>query len=276
MLTEINKAVDFIKTKIPECYAETGIILGSGLEKLSEEFKLLSEIPYTEIPGFIDSGDTEEPGMLIYGAIGNKNVLIMRGRLHYYEGYSMKEITFPIKVMKALGLRYLILTGAAGSINPGFEIGDIMIIRDHINNFPENPLRGKNDDEIGPRFPDMSEVYDKQMRLMARGIASKNYIEIKEGVYVGVSGPNYETPAEYKMFLVLGGDVMGMSVVPEAIVARHMNVKVFGLSVISDMGVPNAPRKITHDVEKRIGSFVNPHMAIILKELITALPEGEE
>jgi len=276
MLEEINKAVDFIKAKIPECYAETGIVLGSGLGKLSEEFNLLSEIPYIEIPGFLDSVETDEPGRLIYGAIGNKKVLIMWGRLHYYEGYSMKEITFPIRVMKSLGIKYLILTGSAGSINPSFEIGDIMIIRDHINNFPENPLRGKNEDDFGPRFPDMSEVYDKQMRLMARGIASKNYIEIKEGVYVGVSGPNYETPAEYKMFLVLGGDVMGMTTVPEAIVARHMNLKVFGLSVISDMGVPNAPRKITHDVEKRIGSFVNPKMAIILRELITALPEGEE
>jgi len=276
MLEEIKKAVNFIKSKIPECYAETGIVLGSGLGKLSEEFNLLSEIPYTEIPGFLDTGDTNEPGMLIYGAIGNKKVLIMYGRMHYYEGYSMKEITFPIRVMKALGIRYLILTGAVGTINPSFEIGDIMIIRDHINNFPENPLRGKNEDELGPRFPDMNEVYDKQMRLMARGIASKNYIEIKEGVYVGVSGPNYETPAEYKMFLVLGGDVMGMSTVPEALVARHMNVKVFGLSVISDMGVPNAPRKITHDVEKRVALFVKPQMAIILRELIIALPEGEE
>jgi len=276
MLAEINKAVDFIKTKIPECFAETGIVLGSGLGKLSEEFKLLSEIPYIEIPGFLDSGETEEPGMLIYGALGSKKILIMRGRLHYYEGYSMKEITFPIRVMKALGIRYLILTGAAGSINPSLEIGDIMIIRDHINNFPENPLRGENEDKLGPRFPDMSEVYDKQMRLMARGIASKNIIEIKEGVYVGVSGPNYETPAEYKMFLVLGGDVMGMSTVPEAIVARHMNLKVFGLSVITDMGVPNAPRKITYDVEKRIASFVKPQMVIIIKELIAVLPEGEE
>ena len=276
MLEEINKAVDFIKAKIPECYAETGIILGSGLGSLSEEFNLLSEIAYTEIPGFIDSGEIDDPGRLIYGALGNKKVLIMLGRLHYYEGYSMKEITFPIRVLKKLGIKYLILTGAAGSINPGFEIGDIMIISDHINNFPENPLRGNNEDNFGPRFPDMSEVYDKQMRLMARGIASKNYIEIKEGVYVGTSGPNYETPAEYKMFLVLGGDVMGMSTVPEAIVARHMNVKVFGLSVISDMGVPNAPRKITYDVEKRIASFVKPKMIIILRELINALPEGED
>ena len=276
MLEEINKAVNFIKSKIPDCYAETGIVLGSGLGELSEEFKLSSEIPCTEIPGFLDSGETHEPGMLIYGAIGNKKILIMQGRLHYYEGYSMKEITFPIRVMKALGIRYLILTGAVGSINPSFEIGDIMIIKDHINNFPENPLRGENEEELGPRFPDMSEVYDKNMRLMARGIASRNIIEIKEGVYVGCPGPNYETPAEYKMFLVLGGDVMGMSTIPEAIVARHMNVKVFGLYVITDMGIPNAPRQITNDVEKRIASFVKPKMAIIIRELITALPEGEE
>ena len=276
MLEEINKAVDFIKAKIPECYAEIGIVLGSGLEKLSEDFNLLSEIPYIEIPNFLYHSDTKVSGALLYGVIGDKKVLIMQGRLHYYEGYTMKEITFPIRVMKALGIRYLILSGAVGSINPSFEIGDIMIVKDHINNFPENPLRGENEEKLGPRFPDMSEVYDKQMRLMARGIASRNIIEIKEGVYVGVSGPNYETPAEYKMFLVLGGDVMGMSTIPEAMVARHMDVKVFGLSVITDMGIPNAPRQITNDVEKRIGSFVKPKMSIIIRELIAVLPVGEE
>lgn len=276
MLEEINKAVNFIKSKIPECYAEIGIVLGSGLGELSEKFNLLSEISYSEIPNFLYNNDNKESGKLLYGAIGNKKVLIMKGRFHYYEGYSMKEITFPIRVLKAFGIRYLILSGAVGSINPSFEIGDIMIIKDHIDNFPDNPLRGKNEEELGPRFPDMSEVYDKKMRLMAKGIASRNIIEIKEGVYVGCAGPNYETPAEYKMFLVLGGDVMGMSTIPEAIVARHMNVKVFGLCVITDMGIPNAPRQITNDVEKRIASFVEPKMAIIIKELINELPLGEE
>jgi len=276
MLEEIKNAVSFIKTIIPECFAEIGIVLGSGLENLSEEFNLISEIPYSKIPGFMYNTDTQKSGTLIYGSLGSKKVLIMKGRLHYYEGYSMKEITFPVRVLKALGMKYLILSGAVGSINPSFEIGDIMIIKDHINNFPENPLRGKNEEELGPRFPDMSEVYDKKMRLMARGIASRNIIEIKEGVYVGCQGPSYETPAEYKMFLVLGGDVMGMSTIPEAIVARHMNVKVFGLSVITDMGIPNAPRQITNDVEKRIASFVEPKMAIIIKELVNGLSEYEE
>ncbi len=270
MLETIEATANYIRSKIGQL-PEVGIILGSGLGGLVNEISIEVEIPYKEIPDFPVSTVAGHNGHLIYGTLGGKKILAMQGRFHFYEGYSMKEVTFPVRVMKQLGISYLFVSNASGGLNPGFRVGDLMLITDHINMFPEHPLHGKNLDELGPRFPDMSEAYSKELRQKAKFIAIKHRIDLKEGVYVGVQGPTFETPSEYKMFRIFGGDAVGMSTVPEVIVARHMGMKVFGISIITDSGVPGEIVEISHEEVQEVAMKSEPYMTLILKELIEGI-----
>ncbi len=246
---------------------ETAIILGSGLGRLAEEITETYEIDYRDIPHFPVSTVEGHSGRLIFGKLGGKDIMAMQGRFHYYEGYSMKEVTFPIRVMYALGVRTLFVSNAAGGTNPAFEIGDLMMITDHINYFPEHPLRGKNVGD-GPRFPDMSEAYDRALIARAREVAAEKCITLREGVYLGTQGPTYETPAEYRMFARWGADAVGMSTVPEVIVARHCGIRVFGISVITDLGVEGRIVEVTHEEVQRAADAAQPRMTAIMRELI--------
>jgi purine-nucleoside phosphorylase len=267
MLEKIKATANYIKERI-NANPEIGIILGTGLGGLVNEIEILESIPYQEIPNFPVSTVEGHAGRLIYGKLGNREVLAMQGRFHFYEGYSMKEVTFPVRVLKFVGITHLFVSNASGGLNPDFRVGDIMIINDHINFFPEHPLRGKNENELGPRFPDMSKCYDEGLRNKAKLISLEHNINIKEGVYIGVSGPTFETPAEYKMFRIFGGDIVGMSTVPEVIVARHMGLKVFGISIITDSGVPGEIVEISHEEVQEVAMKAEPKMTLILKKLI--------
>ena len=225
---------------------ETAIILGPGLGSLVNEITDKYEIEYKDIPNFPLSTVEGHSGKLIFGKLGNKEIMAMQGRFHFYEGYSMKEVTFPVRVMRELGIKTLFVSNAAGGMNPDFIIGDLMIINDHINFFPEHPLRGKNI-PYGDRFPDMSAAYDKSLIAMAKEIAAEKGIRVVEGVYLGTQGPTFETPAEYRMFHRMGGDAVGMSTVPEVIVARHCGIRVFGISVITDLGVEGIVVECSHE-----------------------------
>ena len=267
MLEKIKATANYIKERI-NATPEIGIILGTGLGGLVNEIEIIDSIPYNEIPNFPVSTVEGHAGRLIYGRLGNKEVLAMQGRFHYYEGYSMPEVTFPVRVLKFVGVTNLFVSNASGGLNPNFKVGDIMVITDHINFFPEHPLRGKNNSELGNRFPDMSECYDKRLRHKAKLISLEHNLNIKEGVYVGVSGPTYETPAEYKMFRILGADVVGMSTVPEVIVAIHMELTVFGISIITDSGVPGEIVEISHEEVQEVAMKAEPKMTLLMKKLI--------
>jgi len=267
MLEKIKATANFIKERIG-AGPEIGIILGTGLGGLIGEIEILDSISYSEIPDFPLSTVDGHAGRLIYGKLGNKEVLAMQGRFHYYEGYRMEQVTFPVRVMKLMGITHLFVSNASGGLNPEWNVGDIVLINDHINFFPVNPLYGKNINELGTRFPDMSKVYDDGLIGEAKRIALKLNIDIKEGVYIGVQGPTFETPAEYKMFRILGADIIGMSTVPEVIVARHMNMKVFGISIVTDSGVPGAIVEISHDEVQKVAMNAEPNMTMILKKLI--------
>ncbi len=267
MLEKIKATANFIKERT-QASPEYGIILGTGLGGLANEIEILDSLPYSEIPNFPVSTVEGHKGRLIYGRLGDKEVLAMQGRFHFYEGYSMKEVAFPVRVLKLVGVTHLFVSNASGGLNPKFNVGDIIIINDHINFFPEHPLRGKNEDELGPRFPDMSKPYDERLRDKAKLIALEHGITLNEGVYVGVPGPTFETPAEYKMFRILGGDLVGMSTVPEVIVARHMDMKVFGISIITDSGVPGEIVEISHEEVQEVAMKAEPKMTLILKKLI--------
>lgn len=266
MLEQIQETASFIKTKMRTA-PETAVILGSGLGKLADELTDSYEISYQEIPHFPVSTVEGHSGRLIFGKLGNKDIMAMQGRFHYYEGYAMKEVTYPIRVMRELGIKTLFVSNAAGGTNPSFEIGDLMIITDHINFFPEHPLRGKNID-YGPRFPDMSEAYNRDLIARAKEIASCKNITVREGVYLGTQGPTYETPAEYRMFARWGADAVGMSTVPEVIVANHCGMKVFGISVITDLGVEGKIVEVTHEEVQQAADAAQPRMTVIMKELI--------
>ena len=270
MLEKIKATSAYIKEKV-NLNPEIGIILGTGLGGLADEIDVHYSMPYNEIPNFPVSTVEGHAGRLIFGKLGESEVLAMQGRFHFYEGYSMQEVTFPVRVMKQLGMTHLFVSNASGGLNPSFRVGDIMVINDHINMFPEHPLHGKNIDELGPRFPDMSQVYNSRLRNKARLIAFENDFDIKEGVYVGVQGPTFETPAEYKMFRILGGDAVGMSTVPEVIVATHMGMKVFGISIITDSGVPGQIVEVSHEEVQKVARQAEPKMTLILKELINNL-----
>jgi purine-nucleoside phosphorylase len=270
MLEKIKATANFIKDRI-KASPETGIILGTGLGGLVKEIEIIDSIPYTEIPHFPVSTVDGHAGRLIYGKLGNKEVLAMQGRFHYYEGYSMKEVTFPVRVMKFVGVKQLFVSNASGGLNPEWHVGDLVIITDHINFFPEHPLHGKNDKELGPRFPDMSKVYNERLRNKAKLIALEHNIPVKEGIYIGVQGPTFETPAEYRMFRILGADVIGMSTVPEVIAARHSEMKVFGISIITDSGVPGEIVEISHEEVQEVAMKAEPKMTLILKKLIESI-----
>jgi purine-nucleoside phosphorylase len=270
MLEKIKETADFLKKRL-SVIPETGIILGTGLGNLVTQITEKTEIPYEIIPHFPVSTVEGHSGKLITGKLGDKFVLAMQGRFHYYEGYDMKQVTFPVRVMKALGIKNLLVSNASGGMNPDFEIGDLMIITDHINLFPEHPLRGKNINELGTRFPDMSEAYSKDLISRAKAIALRNNIRVVEGVYVGTTGPTFETPAEYRYFRIIGGDAVGMSTVPEVIVANHGGMLVFGISIITDLGVPGKIVEVTHEEVQEIGNKVQPLMTKIMLELVNEL-----
>ena len=266
MLAKIQETASFIKGQM-HTSPETAIILGTGLGSLVNEITEKYEIKYEDIPNFPVSTVEGHSGKLIFGKLGNKDIMAMQGRFHYCEGYSMKEVTFPVRVMRELGIKTLFVSNAAGGMNPDFEIGDLMIITDHINHFPEHPLRGKNID-YGPRFPDMSEAYNRQLINQAKAIAAEKDIRVVEGVYVGVSGPTFETPAEYKLYRIFGGDAVGMSTVPEVIVAKHCGIRVFGMSVITDLGVEGKIVEVTHEEVQAAADKAQPFMTEIMRELI--------
>lgn len=241
--------------------------MGTGLGQLASEITDSYEFPYQDIPNFPVSTVEGHSGKLIFGKLGGKDIMAMQGRFHYYEGYDMKEVTFPERVMYELGIETLFVSNASGGMNPSFQIGDLMIIDDHINFFPEHPLHGKNF-PTGPRFPDMHEAYDKNLRQLADDIAKEKNIRVFHGVYVGVQGPTFETPAEYAMYHRLGGDAVGMSTVPEVIVARHCGIKVFGMSIITDLGIEGKPVEVSHEEVQEAANKAQPLMTEIMREII--------
>jgi len=270
MLEKIRQTAEFIKTQVQQL-PDTAIILGTGLGQLVEHISIVKELPYSEIPNMPVSTVEGHSGKLIFGYLGRRYVMAMQGRFHYYEGYDMKQVTFPVRVMKALGVNTLFVSNAAGGMNKEFKVGDIMIITDHINLFPENPLRGHNYDELGPRFPAMTEPYDKGLIAMADAIASEKKIRVMHGVYVGTPGPTFETPAEYEYFRVIGGDAVGMSTVPEVIVAKHGGMRVFGVSVITDLGGKDITEVPTHEEVQKAAVKAQPYMTEIMKELVARI-----
>lgn len=270
MLTQFKESVDYIKSRT-NVQPTIGIILGTGLGGLVKEIEIIDEIEYKDIPNFPVSTVESHKGKLIFGNLGGKQVVAMQGRFHYYEGYNMKQVTFPVRVMKLLGIQRLFVSNASGGVNPDFEVGEIMIQDDHINMFPEHPLLGKNFDELGPRFPDMSEPYDRKMIEMAKGIATENNIKVSIGTYLGLTGPTLETPAEYKYVRVIGADAVGMSTVPEVIVARHMSIPCFAISIITDLGVPGKIKEVSLQDVIDVANRQEPKMTLIMRELITRI-----
>jgi purine-nucleoside phosphorylase len=270
MLEQIRFTTEHIKKAVP-FVPETGIILGTGLGGLVKEIDIKYSLPYESIPNFPVSTVEGHSGKLIFGVLGGKNIVAMQGRFHYYEGYDMKQVTFPVRVMKFLGIKHLFVSNASGGVNPDFEIGDLMILDDHVNLFPTNPLLGRNEDSLGPRFPDMSEPYDHKLIAKAKEIAKANNIKVQVGTYAGVSGPCLETPAEYRYIRNIGADAVGMSTVPEVIVARHMGIPCFAISIITDLGVPGKIVKVTHDDVQSVASQAEPKMTLIMRELVKAM-----
>ena len=246
---------------------KTAIVPGTGLGQLASEITETLDFPYQDIPNFPVSTVEGHSGKLIFGKLGGKDIMAMQGRFHFYEGYDMKEVTFAIRVMYELGIETLFVSNASGGMNPEFKIGDLMIITDHINMFPEHPLHGKNF-PTGPRFPDMHEAYDRKLITLAEQIAGEKDINVKHGVYVGVQGPTFETPAEYRMYRILGGDAVGMSTVPEVIVAHHCGIKVFGMSIITDLGGFDVPVAVSHEEVQKAANAAQPLMTEIMREMI--------
>ncbi|CAM4157493.1 MULTISPECIES: purine-nucleoside phosphorylase [Flavobacterium] len=267
MWEKVAETVNYIKNKT-NFVPEYGVVLGSGLGGFVEDIQVAFSIPYTEIPNFPVSTVQGHKGALLFGTIGDKKVMAMQGRFHYYEGYDMKQVTFPIRVMKQLGIEKLIVSNASGGVNPVFQVGDIMIIKDHVNMMPEHPLRGFNDERFGPRFVNMSEPYSKDMIAKAKMIAKTLNIAVQEGVYLGLQGPTFETLAEYKMVKNIGADCVGMSTVPEVIVAKHMNMDCFGISVITDMGNEESIEEVNHEEVLEAAKKAEPHVRNLIKNFI--------
>ncbi len=266
MYSKIAETAQWLKERVPDMPA-IAVILGSGLGNLADEIDTKWEMPYKDIPHFPVSTVEGHDGKLIIGQLGGKSILAMKGRFHYYEGYTMQEVTFPIRVMYELGIRTLFVSNAAGGANKDFRVGDMMVITDHINFFPENPLRGKNM-PTGPRFPDMHEAYDHSLRTLADDIARENDIKLQHGVYLGLQGPSYETPAEYRTFHLWGADAVGMSTVPEVIVARHCGIRVFGISIITNIGLSDVPVEATHEEVTEAANSVQPKMTKLIREMV--------
>lgn len=268
MLEKINHTADYLRSKVADM-PKIAIILGTGLGPLADMIENKTVIPYTEIPNFPVSTVEGHSGNFIFGDLAGKRVMAMQGRFHYYEGYDMKTVTFPVRVMRALGVETLIVSNAAGGMNKEFRVGDVMVITDHINLFPENPLRGKNYKELGERFPPMTEAYSHRLVALADKIGEEKGIRLMHGVYVGTTGPTFETPAEYEYFRVIGGDAVGMSTVPEVIVARHGGMEVFGISVITDLGGKDVTDVPSHEEVQKAAITAEP----VTKELVRTLVE---
>jgi len=266
MVNKINESSVFLKEKT-ELLPEIGIVLGTGLGGLVKDIKITHSIEYKKIPNFPLSTVEGHTGRLIFGLLGNKSVVAMQGRFHFYEGYDIEKVTFPIRVMKNLGVKTLFLSNASGGVNPKYKVGDLMIINDHIN-LITNPLIGKNIDQLGPRFPDMSEPYCKELIKKAEKISLSKNIDLHKGVYVALTGPTLETPAEYNYMRIIGGDTVGMSTAPEVIVARHMNIKCFAISVITDLGIAGKIKKVSHKEIQKIAEASEPKLTTIIKEVI--------
>jgi purine-nucleoside phosphorylase len=269
-LDKINETVSVIRKHTGDIYP-VGIILGTGLGGLVKEISIDLEIDYNELPNFVLSTVESHKGKLIFGSIGDEKVIAMQGRFHYYEGYTMQQITFPVRVMKFLGVKYLLVSNACGGMNPEYRKGDIMIMQDHINLLGDNPLIGPNDDELGPRFPDMSEPYSEELIRIAEKVARRNDIKVQKGVYVAVPGPNLETKAEYSFLRKIGADVVGMSTVPENIVANHMGMKVLGLSIVTDECFPETLKPVDVNEIIAAANAAEPKMTLIMKEVIKEL-----
>jgi purine-nucleoside phosphorylase len=266
MLETINQTVSYIKNRIKN-KPEIGIILGTGLAGLAKEIQIDTILEYEDIPNFPVSTVEGHHGKLIFGTLGGKQVMAMQGRFHYYEGYTMQQVTFPVRAMKFMGINHLFVSNASGGMNPTFEVGDLMIINDHINLLP-NPLIGKHYPEFGARFPDMSKPYDYGFIKLAENIAKQNNIKVQKGCYVGLTGPTLETPKEYEYLRVIGGDAVGMSTVPEIIVARQMGMACFAISIITDLGIPGRIVETTLEDVLKAAEKAEPKMTIIIKELI--------
>jgi len=270
LIEKTNQTIEAIREKTNNSY-EVGIILGTGLGGLVEEIDIDFQMDYSELPYFVTSTVEFHSGKLIFGTLNGKNVMVMQGRFHYYEGYSVQEITYPVRVMKRLGVETLIVSNACGGLNPLYRRSDLMIMHDQINLLGDNPLIGKNEDEFGPRFPDMSEPYNYELIDFAEDIALENKIKLQKGTYVAVPGPNLETKAEYRFLRTIGADVVGMSTVPENIVANHMGMKVFGMSIVTDECFPDSLKPINIDDILEAAKVAEPKMTIIIKELIGKL-----
>jgi purine-nucleoside phosphorylase len=269
MLEKIKETANYICSKVA-IKPEIGIILGTGLGGLVDKITNRQALEYSQIPNFPVSTVEGHSGRLIFGELGGKRVVAMQGRFHFYEGYDMKQVTFPVRVMKELNIKYLFVSNASGGMNPDFEIGDLMVLRDHIN-LMQNPLLGKNYNELGVRFPDMSEAYNKQLISLAFETASELGIKLQKGVYVGTTGPTFETPAEYKYFGIIGGDAVGMSTVPEVIIARHSDIPVFAISIITDLGVEGKIVEVSHEEVQKVGAAAEAKMTELIKKMLEKL-----
>jgi purine-nucleoside phosphorylase len=269
-LQKIQEAITFLKSQV-RTQPTVGVVLGSGLGNFAAQFHVEESIAYEHIPHFPKSTVEGHSGKLLFGKVGNKHVVCMSGRFHYYEGYTMQEVVFPIRVMKYLGVQDVIISNAAGGTNKNFKVGDIMFIKDHISFFAINPLLGKNETELGPRFPDMTEPYKKVLLAKAKKVAADNSIPVHEGVYCGVTGPTFETKSEYKLILAIGGDAVGMSTVGEVIAANHIGMNVFAMSVITDLGIREEDNIITHEEVLEAAQAAEPKMSAIVIGLINSL-----
>ncbi len=270
LMTQLQETAQFIQSKIA-AKADTAIILGSGLGNLSTKIETEFEIPYTSIPNFPVSTVEGHKGRLILGTLNGQKVWVLEGRFHFYEGYSPEQVSFPVRVLKLLGVQNLILSNAAGGVNPNYQVGDLMIIKDHISFFTINPLIGKNESALGTRFPDMSEPYAQEFIDMAKAIAASHQIKVHEGVYVGVTGPTFETRAEYKLIKIVGGDVVGMSTVQENIAAVHCGMRVFAISVVTDLGIREDNNVITHQEVLEAANAAEPKLTLIISDLVKAI-----
>lgn len=267
---QIDDAIKAIR-KITQLTPKVAIILGTGLGRLVDSIDISDTISYKDLPHFPLSTVESHVGRLIFGNLSDKPVVCMQGRFHYYEGYGMKDVTFPIRVLKKLGANILIVSNAAGGLNPLFERGDVMLITDHINLLPENPLRGENDETLGPRFPDMIESYKRDFIKLAEEVALEAKIPLKKGVYAALQGPCFETPAEYRMLRTIGADAVGMSTVPEVIVARHMGMDVLGISIITDMCLPDILEPVSHEIVIKAAEEAEPKLAKLVNSFVKAL-----
>lgn len=272
-IQEIKQSAQYMKEKVKEL-PEIGLILGSGLGVLADEIENPVKIPYEEIPNFPVSTVEGHAGQLVFGTLKGANVVAMQGRFHFYEGYDMKKVTFPVRVLKEMGVKTIIVTNAAGGVNESFEPGDLMIISDHINNMGTSPLIGPNDSDLGVRFPDMSQAYSRELRTLAKNAASELGIKVQEGVYVGNTGPAYETPAEVRLARVLGGDAVGMSTVPEVIVANHAGMKVLGISCISNMAAGILDQPLSHDEVMETTEKVKANFLNLVKKIVADIHES--